>query len=108
MDVAYDAPPIREHSHGLGHTPLIDINPRRNKVLKEELLSEKARQKRINIKIHEAIRYNERKTVEWLNGRFKNEFGARAVRVKSHTKVMRHLMFDMVALTVDQLMKPVQ
>lgn len=108
MDAAYDAPQIREQSHRLGHIPIIDINPRRNKALKEELLSEKARQKAINMKSHEAIRYNERSTVERVNGRLKDEFGGRVVRVKGHTKVMCHLMFGIVVLTVDQLMKLVQ
>ena len=30
---------IREHSRSLGHVPLIDINPRRDKALAEELKS---------------------------------------------------------------------
>ena len=33
MDAAYDAEPIRQHSRSLGHVPLIDTNPRRNKAL---------------------------------------------------------------------------
>ena len=37
MDAAYDAEPIREHSRSLGHVPLIDTNPRRDKTLAEEL-----------------------------------------------------------------------
>ena len=39
MDAAYDAEPIRQHSRSLGHVPLIDTNPRRDKTLAEELLS---------------------------------------------------------------------
>ena len=35
MDAAYDAEPIRQHSRSLGHVPLIDTNPRRNKALAE-------------------------------------------------------------------------
>jgi len=108
MDAAYDAPQIRQHSEQLGHIPLIDINPRRNTALKEELQAEKGRQKSIHMKSHEAIRYNERSTVERVNGRLKDEFGGRTVRVKGHAKVMCHLMFGIVALTVDQLMKLVQ
>ena len=37
MDAAYDAEPIRQHSRSLGHVPLIDTNPRRDKTLAEEL-----------------------------------------------------------------------
>ena len=108
MDSAYDAPQIRAHSEQLGHIPLIDINPRRNTALKEELLAEKARQKIIHMKSHEAIRYNERSAVERVNSRVKDDFGGRTVRVKGHAKVMCHLMFGIVALTVDQLMKLIQ
>jgi hypothetical protein len=35
MDSAYDAPQIHEHSKALGHVPIIDRNPRRDKALKE-------------------------------------------------------------------------
>ena len=40
MDAAYDAEPIRQHSRSLGHVPLIDTNPRRDKALAEELRTE--------------------------------------------------------------------
>ena len=53
----------------------------------------------------ENIRYNERSTVERVNGRLKDEFGGRMVRVRGHAKVMCHLMFGILALTVDQLMR---
>ena len=45
MDAAYDAEPIRQHSRSLGHVPLIDTNPRRNKALAEELRTEARRLK---------------------------------------------------------------
>lgn len=105
MDSAYDAPIIKEHSMSLGHVPIIDINPRRNKELKEELKAENNRLKLINYKMPEAVRYNERSTVERVNGRLKDEFGGRMVRVKGHAKVMLHLMFGILALTADQLLR---
>ena len=43
MDAAYDAEPIRQHSRSLGHVPLIDTNPRRDKTLAEELRTEARR-----------------------------------------------------------------
>ena len=104
MDAAYDAPQIREHSRSLGHVPIIDINPR-SKARKEELEAEAKRRKAANYSLAEDRRYNERGTVERVNGRIKDEFGARRVRVKGHAKVMAHLMFGIVALTVSQLMK---
>jgi len=57
---------------------------------------------------HEAIRYNERSVVERVNGRLKDEFGGRFVRVKGDVKVMCHLMFGILALTADQLMRMIQ
>lgn len=104
MDAAYDAPQIKAHSLGLGHIPIIDPNPR-SKAKKEELEAETKRRKKVNYIVAEDRRYNERSTVERVNGRIKDEFGARMVRVRGHAKVMAHLMFGIVVLTVDQLMK---
>lgn len=108
MDAAYDSLAIKEQSERLGHVAIIDTNPRRDTTLKEELKNEVSRQKVINLKDHRAIRYNERSTVERVNGRLKDEFGGRVVRVKGNKKVMCHLMFGIVALTVNQLMKFIQ
>lgn len=105
MDSAYDVAQIKACSEALGHVPIIDINPRRNAALKEELLDEARRQKKINLKDHQKVRYNERSNVERINGRLKDEFGGRHVRVKGPEKVMCHLMFGIVALTVDQLIR---
>jgi len=105
MDSAYDSPIIREHSQSLGHVPIIDINPRRNRDLKEELKLETRRLKTINFQMPEDRRYNERSTVERVNGRLKDEFGGRSVRVRGHAKVFAHLMFGIIALTADQLLR---
>ena len=107
MDSAYDAPQIKAHSLSLGHVPIIDPNPR-SKSKKEELEVEAKRRKAANYTLAEDRRYNERSTVERVNGRIKDEFGARMVRVRGHAKVMAHLMFGIVVLTVDQLMKFVE
>lgn len=105
MDSAYDAPIIREHSKSLGHVPIIDINPRGNKKLKEELTAEDHRLDIIRFKRPEDRRYNERSNVERVNGRLKDEFGGRMVRVRGDAKVMTHLMFGILALTADQLFR---
>ena len=51
------------------------------------------------------MRYRKRSTVERVNGRLKDEFGARHLRVRGHAKVLCHLMFGILALTVDQLLR---
>ena len=53
----------------------------------------------------QALPYRERSTVERVNGRLKDEFGGRHVRGRGHAKVLCHLMFGVLALTVDQLMR---
>jgi len=104
MDSAYDVPQIHDMSRQLGHIPLIDVHPRRDKALKEELAAEKKRCRLVGHKKTEAIRYNERSTVERVNARLKDEFGGRVVRVCGHAKVMCHLMFGLLALTANQMM----
>ena len=96
-------PQIHEISRQLGHILLIDIHPRRDKALKEELEEEK-RCHQFGRQTAEAIRYNERGAVERVNARLKDEFGGRVVRVRGHAKVMCHLMFGILALTANQMM----
>ncbi len=105
MDSAYDAEEIRACSRKLGHVPLIDSNPRRDAHKKAELKREALAQRSIGQVTPQALRYHERSTVERVNGRLKDEFGGRHVRVRGHAKVLCHLMFGIVALTVDQLMR---
>ena len=44
-------------------------------------------------------------TVSVVNGRLKDDFGGRQVRVRGHAKVLCHLMFGILALTVAQLVR---
>ena len=53
----------------------------------------------------EQDRFRERTTVERVYSRLKDEFGGRHVRVRGAAKVMAHLMFGLLALTVDQVLK---
>lgn len=92
MDAGYDAKIIRDYSRSLGHVPLIDFNHRQKSDTREFLP-------------HEAQRYKERSTVERANSRLKDEFGALNLRVRGHAKVMAHLMFGVIVLTVDQLIR---
>jgi transposase len=104
MDSAYDVPQIHNMSRQLGHIPLIDVHPRRDQALKKEIAAENKRSQLVGHKTAEAVRYNERSTVERVNARMKDEFGGRVVRVRGHAKVMCHLMFGILALTANQMM----
>ncbi len=105
MDSAYDAPEIRAFSQKLGHVPIIDLNPRRRPQLKAERKREALAQRRIGHVSPEARHTRERSTVERVNGRLKDEFGGRYLRVRGPGKVWCHLMFGILALTVEQLMR---
>ena len=91
MDAAYDAKEIKEHSYSLGHVPIIKPNKRRGKTIEMEPA--------------QAKRYRERINAERGFSRLKEDFGAKHIRIKGHTKVMAHLMFGILALTVDSLIK---
>ena len=105
MDAAYDAAEIRAHSEALGHVPIIDVNPRNDAALKRDRQQEAKARRALGQVYAKDVRYRERSTVERVNGRLKDEFGARQVRVRGHSKVLCHLMFGVLALTVDQLLR---
>ena len=105
MDSAYDAEEIKKKSFELGHVPIIDVNPRGNKALKEEIQAEKQRLDLINFERPESVRYRERTASERVNGRLKDEFGGRHIRVRGHAKVLSHLMFGILVITVDQFVR---
>ena len=91
MDSAYACQHIGEHRRSLGHVPMID------------------RQQRgagcVPMEPHQALRFDERTAVERVHARLKDEFGGRTVRVRGYRKVMAHLMFGLLALSVDQILR---
>lgn len=91
MDAAYDAKRILETSREFGHVPITDKNGRGREV--------------IPMAPHEAERYKIRSSAERANSRLKEDFGASNVMVKGHSKVTQHLMFGVVALFADQLLR---
>lgn len=91
MDAAYDAQPIYQVSRSLGHVPIIDKNGRGQEV--------------IPLAPHEAARYKERTVAERFNSRLKEEFGGGNIMVRGGKKVALHLMFGVMALFADQLLK---
>jgi hypothetical protein len=91
MDAAYDAQAIKAFSTKMGHVSIIDHNPRRGE--------------KIEMEPAKAERYKARTASERVNGRLKDEFGGRTVRVRGAAKVMSHLMFGVLAITADQLMR---
>lgn len=93
-DSAYDCKHIDAYSRSLGHVPIIDPNPR-NGGTRELNPAEK-------------VRYRERSNSERVNARLKDEFGGNMIRVRGPEKIMSHLMFGVLALTADQILRLVQ
>lgn len=92
MDSAYDSKLIREYSRSLGHVPIIDFNKRRNGTKQE-------------MDPATALRYRERTNSERVNSRLKDDFGGRSIMVRGSQKIFTHLMFGILALTADQLIR---
>jgi len=105
MDSAYDAPEIKAKCLGLGHAPIIEAHPRSVPGGKEAIAAEALARRTAGYALAEEVRYNERSAAERINGSLKDDFGARYVRVRSHAKVFCHLMFGILALTIDHLMR---
>ena len=105
MDAAYDAAAIHAKSEALGHQPIIDPNYRAKHETKAEWAKEVERMKFVNIPDPDDVIYDFRTMVERVNARLKDEFGARFLRVRGAIKVKCHLMFGIVALTADQILR---
>ena len=105
VDSAYDVAEIKQHSRGLGHVPIIDINPRATPGLKRELALETKRLRTVGHHLADQVRYRERSAAERVNGGLKDNHGGRTLRVRGPEKVMCHLMFGVLSFTALQLIR---
>ncbi len=116
MDSAYDANEIRRHSASLEHVPIIAVAERTlpvskrvamrlakgNKRLAKTLMKQRTPRKTPPLSPAQRDRFRERTMSERVNARLKDEFGGKHIRVRGAVKVMAHLMFGLLALTVDE------
>jgi len=109
QDAGYDADIIREYSSKLGHRPIIDINPKNSKVLKEKI--ERIKHEK---KIFEALvqhlnldkeHYNQRSMVERVNKYLKDDFGCDKIYYQGATKVASVLAFGILSICIHQSLK---
>jgi hypothetical protein len=91
MDSASDAALIHQASLEAGHRPILDANKRRGDALPFDPAT--------------AVRFHERTTAERGHSRLKDDFGGRHLRVRGHAKAHLHIMFGILALFADQLLK---
>ena len=103
MDKAYDAPQIWNYSRSLGQVPIIAKKPPRGG--KEKAEAETRARRLVRHPTAEDVRFRERSAAERFNSNLKDNYGGRFVRVRGPAKVMCHLMFGVLALTIEQLMR---
>ena len=92
MDAAYDSEALRQLERDLGHVPIVAINSR-------------GRENPPTLDAAEKKRFGERTVVERINSRLKDGFGCASMWLKGHTKVLCHLTFAVLAVSVDALMR---
>jgi hypothetical protein len=106
MDAGYESHHIGEQSRDLGHVPIVHPKaPGGPKSRAQAIPMDKPKRQ---LSWAEQERYKERTMVERVNARLKDEFGGRNVRVRGAAKVAAHLMFGVLALTADQLLRLVK
>jgi hypothetical protein len=105
MDSAYDADPIHAHSRQLNHVPIVAPHPRRGTKKPSQMQKVFPDKPTPQLTWAQQERYKTRTMSERVNARLKDEFGASQIRVRGAVKVMAHLMFGVLALTVDQWLR---
>ena len=103
MDSAYDAPEIAAKSRELGHVPIIDHKTRRGE--KAAIAAEARAQRKAGYRPAEDVRYNQRSSAERVNSNLKDNCGGSFVRVRGPAKVFCHLMFGIIVVTVEQMIR---
>lgn len=93
-DSAYDAQAIREHSAKVGSVPIIEKRNYR----KEEAIPMEA---------DRARHYRARSGSERVNSDLKDNHGGRSVRVRGGAKVATHLMFGILVMSAEALLRMV-
>ena len=90
-DSAYCSGILRQVSREAGHVPLIDHNPRQGP--------------KIEFAPHEAERYKARSQAERVNSHLKDHHGGCSVWVRGHAKVYTHLMFGILVIAAEQILR---
>jgi hypothetical protein len=103
MDSAYDVPEIRAKSVALGHVPIIDHKTRRGE--KAALAIEASAKRAAGYELCEDTRYRQRSSAERVNANLKDNCGGNHVRVRGAAKVFCHLMFGILVVAVEQIMR---
>jgi hypothetical protein len=109
QDAAYDSSIIRAHAINKGHRPIIDINPKNSKALKEQIAlakSEKEILQSLNLYNNsDHHHYNQRSRVERVNAYLKDNFGCDKIYYHGAKKVASVLAFGVLSVCIHQSLK---
>ncbi len=109
LDAGYDSDIIREYSEKLNHKPIIDINPKNSKELKQKIQlikDEKVKFEFLNLpKSSDEHHYNQRSMVERVNKYLKDDFGCNTIYYQGATKVASVLSFGILSVCIHQSLK---
>ncbi len=109
QDAGYYSKIIMEYSEKLKHRPIIDINPGRSKVLKEQIelkKEEKEKFEYLNLSLDSDVHhYNQRSMVERVNKYLKDDFGCNTIYYQGATKVASVLAFGILSICIHQSLK---
>jgi len=109
QDAGYDADIIREFSEQNGHSPIIDINPKNSKKLKEKIELQEDEKKKFKYlglpEFSDIHHYNQRSMVERVNAYLKDNFGCNKIYYQGATKVASVLAFGILSICIHQSLK---
>jgi hypothetical protein len=103
MDAAYDTEEIHLHSKSLGHVPI--IGQRGVRVKPEEVHAEEKARTVLRWEPAEDIRYKKRAPAERFNALLKENYMGTSVRYRKYSKVACHVMFSVLVLAADLLLR---
>jgi len=108
-DAAYDTSIIRNYSEKQNHRPIIDINPKNSKKLKEKIALAKSEKKILQpLKLYnnsDDLHYNQRTSVERVNAYLKDSYGCSKIYYQGAQKVASVLAFAVLSVCITQSLK---
>ena len=109
LDAGYDSNIIREYSEKLNHKPIIDINPKTSKVLKQKIKLQKDEKEKFEFlnltQTSDEHHYNQRSMVERVNKYLKDDFGCDKIYYQGASKVASVLAFGILSICIHQSLK---
>ena len=106
QDAGYDADIIRNFSIKHKHIPIIDINPKNSKVLKDKIQLIADEKKKFEFfgltQLSDTQHYNQRSMVERVNAYLKDSFGCNKIYYQGANKVASVLAFGILSVCIHQ------